>query len=35
MACGLLVGVNTEIVEPGKDGYLASNIEEWVNALAH
>jgi len=38
MACGLPViaspvGVNTEIVEPGKNGYLASNLEEWVNAL--
>ncbi|MEN8221388.1 MAG: glycosyltransferase [Pseudomonadota bacterium] len=38
MACGLPViaspvGVNTEIVEHGKNGYLASNIEEWVNAL--
>lgn len=38
MACGLPVvaspvGVNTEIVEEGKSGYLASTHEKWVTAL--
>jgi len=38
MACHLPViaspvGVNTSIVEPGKNGYLASTPEEWINAL--
>ena len=38
MACGLPVvaspvGVNAEIVEPGVNGYLASNEEEWLSAL--
>ncbi|MDY6943641.1 MAG: glycosyltransferase [Pseudomonadota bacterium] len=27
------VGVNREIVSDGVDGYLAVNIEEWLNAL--
>lgn len=38
MACGLPVvaspvGVNQEIVEPGINGYLASSMQEWVNAF--
>jgi glycosyltransferase involved in cell wall biosynthesis len=38
MACGLPVvaspvGVNTEIVDNGINGYLASTIEEWIVAL--
>jgi glycosyltransferase involved in cell wall biosynthesis len=38
MACGLPVvaspvGVNAEIVEQGKNGYLASSHEKWVSAL--
>ena len=38
MACGLPViaspvGVNSCIVEQGKTGYLASNTEEWLQAL--
>ena len=27
------VGVNTKIVEQGKNGYLASSMDDWVNAL--
>lgn len=38
MACGLpvvasSVGVNNKIVQPGKNGFLASSNEEWLNAL--
>lgn len=38
MACGLPVvaspvGVNTEIVEHGKNGFLASTFDEWVQAM--
>lgn len=38
MACGLPVvaspvGVNQEIVQHGVNGYLASSVNEWVNAL--
>jgi glycosyltransferase involved in cell wall biosynthesis len=38
MACGLPVlaspiGVNTEIVEHGKNGFLASNLEDWIRFL--
>ena len=38
MACGLPVvaspvGVNTEIVEHGQNGFLASTIDEWVEAM--
>lgn len=38
MACGLPVvaspvGVNIEIVEPGINGYLAANLEEWESAI--
>lgn len=38
MACGLPVvaspvGVNTDIVETGVNGYLATSDEEWVSAL--
>lgn len=38
MACGLPVvaspvGVNQEIVMPGKNGFLATNFSEWVDAL--
>ena len=38
MACGLPVvaspvGVNTEIVEPGENGFLASSEEEWISCL--
>ena len=38
MACGIPVvaspvGVNSEIVEPGKDGFLATSCEQWVAAL--
>jgi len=38
MACGLPVvaspvGVNTSIVEPSKNGFLAINAEEWLHAL--
>ena len=39
MACGLptvasKVGVNSEIVQDGLTGYLASNLSEWVSTLA-
>ena len=38
MACGLPVvaspvGVNTAIVDPGKNGFLASNPEQWAEAI--
>ena len=38
MACGLPVvaspvGVNTDIVEPGANGFLASSPEQWVEAI--
>ena len=38
MACGLPViaspvGANTQIVEPGKTGFLASSKEDWIQAL--
>jgi glycosyltransferase involved in cell wall biosynthesis len=40
MACGLPViaspvGVNTEMVEHGKNGFLASSIDEWIRAFSN
>lgn len=40
MACGKpvvasAVGVNTEIVEPGQNGWLATTSEDWERALIH
>lgn len=29
------VGANTDVIEPGKNGFLASNHDEWYRALVH